>query len=55
MGDGDKTLGLHLCATCMGVMLLVFGSVYFRSYIMCIPTVSSFQDNIIMCVQVASL
>ena len=33
MSDGVKTLGLHLRATCMGVMLLVFGSVYFRSYI----------------------
>ena len=33
VGDGVKTLGLHLRATCMGVMLLVFGSVYFRSYI----------------------
>ena len=55
VGDGVKTLGLHLSATCMGVMLLVFRSVYFRSYIMCIPTVSSFQDNIIICVQVTSL
>ena len=55
VGDGVKTLGLHLCATCRGVMLLVFRSVYFRSYIMCIPTVSSFQDNVIICVQVTSL
>ena len=33
VGDGVKTLGLHLRATCRGVVLLIFGSVYFRSYI----------------------
>ena len=48
VGNGVKTLGLDLCATCRGVVLLIFGSVYFRSYILCIPTVSSFQDNIII-------
>ena len=31
MGDGVKTLGLHLRATCRGVVLLIFGSIYFRS------------------------
>ena len=43
VGDGVKTLGLHLSATCRGVVLLIFGSVYFRSYM----TVSSFQDDIL--------
>ena len=33
MGDGVKTLGLHLRATCRGVVLLIFGSIYLRSYI----------------------
>ena len=33
VGDGVKTLGLHLRATCRGVVLLIFVSVYFRSYI----------------------
>ena len=33
VGDGVKTLGLHLRATCRGVVLLIFGSIYFRSYI----------------------
>ena len=28
--DGIKTLGLHLHATCRGVVLLVFGSICFR-------------------------
>ena len=55
MGDGVKTLGLHLSATCMGVMLLVFGSVYLGPILLYIPTVSSFQDNIIICVQVNPL
>ena len=47
VGDGVKTLVLHLRATCRGVVLLIFGSIYFRSYFICIPTVSSFQDNIL--------
>ena len=33
VGDGVKILGLHLRTTCRGVVLLIFGSVYFRSYI----------------------
>ena len=33
VGDGVKTLGLHLHATCRGVVLLIFGSIYIRSYI----------------------
>ena len=33
VGDRVKTLGLHLRATCRGVVLLIFGSIYFRSYI----------------------
>ena len=32
VGDG-VTLGLHLRAACRGVVLLIFGSIYFRSYI----------------------
>ena len=32
VGDGVKTLGLHLRATCRGAVLLIFGSIYFRSY-----------------------
>ena len=57
VGDGVKTLGLHLRATCRGVVLLIFGSISIRSYITVypIPTVSSFQDNIIICVQVNPL
>ena len=31
MGDGVKTLGLHLRATCRGVVLRIFGSIYLRS------------------------
>ena len=31
VGDGVKTLGLHLRATCRGVVLLILGSVYLRS------------------------
>ena len=33
VGDGVETLGLHLRATCRSVVLLIFGSIYFRSYI----------------------
>ena len=56
MGDGVKTLGLHLPATSRGVVLLIFGSISVRSYIIvCIPTVSFFQDNIAICVQVNPL
>ena len=56
MGDGVKTLGLHSRATCRGGVLLIFGSVYVRSYIIVyIPTVSLFQDNIVICVQVNPL
>ena len=33
VGDGVKTLGLHLRAACRGVVLLIFGSIYFRSRI----------------------
>ena len=56
MGDGVKTLGLHLRATCRGGVLLIFGSIYVRSYIIVyIPTVSFFQDNIVICVQVNPL
>ena len=33
VGDGVKTLGLHLRATCRGAVLIIFGSIYFRSYI----------------------
>ena len=33
VGDGVKTLGLYLRATCRSVVLLIFGSVCFRSYI----------------------
>ena len=36
VGDGVKTLGLHLSATCMGVMLLVFGSVYILGLTLCV-------------------
>ena len=32
VGDEVKTLGLHLRTTCRGVVLLIFGSIYFRSY-----------------------
>ena len=30
MGDGVKTLGLHLRATCRGVVLPILGSTYLR-------------------------
>ena len=33
MGDGVKTLGLDLRATCRGVVLLIFGSIYLKYYI----------------------
>ena len=33
VGDGVKPLGLHLRATCRGVVLLIFGSIYLRSHI----------------------
>ena len=33
VGGGVKTLGLHLRATCRGVVLLIFESIYLRSYI----------------------
>ena len=33
VGDGVKTLGLHLRATCRSIVLLIFGSIYCRSYI----------------------
>ena len=33
VGDGVKTLGLHLRPTCRGVVLLIFGCIYIRSYI----------------------
>ena len=33
VGGGVKTLGLHLRATCRGVVLLIFGCIYVRSYI----------------------
>ena len=56
MGDGVKTLGLHLRATCRGGVLLIFGSIYVRSYIIVyILTVSFFQDNIVIFVQVNPL
>ena len=55
MGDDVKTLGLHLRATYRGVVLLIFGSVILGLILLCIPTVSSFQDNIVICVQVNPL
>ena len=33
VGDGVKTLGLHLRGTCRGVVLLILGSIYFRPYV----------------------
>ena len=33
VGDGVKTLDLHVRATCGGVVLLIFGSICFKSYI----------------------
>ena len=41
MGD-VKTLGLHLRATCTGVVLLIFESIYLRSYI------SVYTDSLIL-------
>ena len=33
VGNGVKALGLHIRASCRGVVLLIFGSIYFRFYI----------------------
>ena len=53
VGDGVKTLGLHLRATCRGAVLLIFGSIYFRSYI--IVYTDSLIFSSIICVQVNPL
>ena len=43
----SKTLGLHLRAACRGVVLLIFGSIYFRSYVV-VYTDQSHPSNIII-------
>ena len=46
MDDGIKTLDLHLRATCRVRSAAYFDSIYLGLILLCIPTVSSFQDNI---------
>ena len=45
--DGVKTLDLHLRATCRVRSAAYFDSICLGFILLCIPTVSSFQDNIL--------
>ena len=54
-GDGVKTLGLHLRASCRGAVLLIFGSIYIRSSIIGYTDSLIFPRLYITCVQVNPL
>ena len=45
--DGIKTLDLHLRAIFRVRSAAYFDSIYLGLILLCIPTVSSFQDNIL--------
>ena len=48
MDDGIKTLGLHLCATCMVRSVAHFDSIYFRLSYYCVYR-QSYPFKIIYC------